>query len=103
MTERPIREYDVEEYLIKQCAKHGAVAEKFNSPQKSHVPDRLVMWPDRPRGLAAEITFVECKAPGKKPTVMQARDHDRRRELGFRVDVIDSYEGVDGYIRNMLY
>jgi hypothetical protein len=103
MTERKVYESDIEEYLVKQCAKHGAVAEKFKSPQKSHVPDRIVLWPDRPHGLAAEITFVECKRPGEKPTKMQARDHERRRALGFRVDVIDTYDGVDGYIRNMTY
>lgn len=100
---RKVREVKVEDYLVAQCAKHGAVAEKFKSPAKRSVPDRLVMWPDRPRGLAAEITFVECKRPGEEPTPGQKRDHDRRRALGFRVDVVATFEDVDAYIRNMTY
>lgn len=98
-----VRERSVEEYLVEQCAKHGAVAEKFKSPQKRSVPDRLVLWPDRKDFNGAEATFVECKRPGEDPTPGQQRDHDRRRALGFRVDVVRTFEDVDGYIRNMTY
>jgi len=38
------------------------------------------------------IIFVELKAPGKKPTKKQARDHRRRRKMGCDVRVIDSVE-----------
>jgi hypothetical protein len=95
------RESDIESYLVDQVAAMGGVAEKFKSPQKAHVPDRIVSWPDSDRGeyRPAEVHFVELKAPGKKPTVMQARDHASRRAAGHQVFVIDTYDGVDSYIR----
>jgi hypothetical protein len=92
------RESDIEAYLVEQVAAMGGVAEKFKSPQKAHVPDRIVSWP-RTASYEAEVHFVELKAPGKNPTVMQARDHERRLAMGHQVFVIDSYEGVDSYIR----
>lgn len=89
---RKLRESDVEEYLVKRVAALGGVAEKFTSPSRRSVPDRIVLWP---RG---RIEFVECKAPGEPPTSAQLRDHERRRSLGFDVFVVDSYEAVAAYL-----
>jgi hypothetical protein len=44
------------------------------------------------------VAFVECKAPGKEPTSAQLRDHERRRAMGFRVYVVDSYESVEQFL-----
>jgi hypothetical protein len=49
------------------------------------------MLPDK------RIIFVECKAPGKVPTIAQKNDHDRRRAMGFDVRVIDSMEQVNAF------
>lgn len=96
---RNIREADVEAYLVMKVALHGGVAEKFTSPNRTAVPDRLVQWPAIPSiRVPAEVCFVECKAPGKKPTAAQERDHDRRRVRGFRVYTVDSYESVDNFL-----
>lgn len=84
-----ITESDVEEYLVKRCAACGFIAEKFTSPGKRSVPDRVVL---RRNG---NVFFVECKAPGKKPTDAQARDHNRRRARGFKVYVVDSFASVN--------
>jgi hypothetical protein len=89
-----VRERDIEAYLVAEVAKRGGVAEKFTSPARRSVPDRLVQWP--PYGT---IEFVECKATGEEPTVPQQRDHERRRKMGFIVVVVDSYEAVDNYLR----
>lgn len=43
------------------------------------------------------IVFVEVKAPGKKPTDLQERDHARRKALGCRVVVIDSMESANAF------
>jgi hypothetical protein len=43
------------------------------------------------------VIFAECKAPGKKPTELQAKDHERRRALGCEVYVIDSPEAADAF------
>lgn len=91
-----MRERDIEAYLVAEVAKRGGVAEKFTSPSRRSVPDRLVQWP---RGLLpANVVFIECKATGEKPTPAQARDHKRRRAMGFVVLVVDSYEAVDAYL-----
>ncbi len=79
-------EEDVENALVRRVKKLGGTAEKFTSPGRRSVPDRLVTMPD------GSIIFVELKAPGKRPTEKQARDHERRRKMGCDVRVIDSVE-----------
>lgn len=96
-----IAERDVEEYLCKRVESMGGVAEKFTSPNRRSVPDRLVQWPGVQMTLSvvgAKVHFVECKAPGEKPTVQQGRDHERRRAMGFVVVVVDSFESVESYL-----
>ena len=92
-----IRESDVEAYLVKRVEALGGVAEKFSSPAKRSVPDRLVQWCEPNR--QGWVHFVECKKPGEEPTAAQARDHERRRAMGFTVVVVDSFEAVDNYLR----
>ena len=103
MTDRSIRESDVERYLVKRVEHHKGTAEKFTSPQRSNVPDRIVCWPEDwsydCEPCPASACFVECKAPGKKPTTAQARDHERRRAMGFRVYVVDTFAAVDSFIK----
>lgn len=82
-------ERDIEQYLVRRIKKLGGMAEKFTSPGRRSVPDRIVTLP------GGRIVFVELKAPGKKPTENQLRDHQRRRDLGCEVMVIDTKEGVD--------
>lgn len=89
---RPIRERDVERYLVRKVEALGGTCEKFTSPARRSVPDRLILWPD------GSVDFVECKAPGEKPTEAQLRDHARRRQLGHIVVVVDSFESVDKYL-----
>lgn len=87
-----MRESKVEKYLREQVKKAGGEAEKFVSPGKKNVPDRIVSWPFN------IIHFVETKATDKKPNSGQARDHKRRRARGNTVLVLDTVEKVDNYI-----
>lgn len=86
-------ERDIEKALVKRVKALGGTAEKFTSPGRRSVPDRLVTLP------GGVIVFVELKAPGKKPTENQLRDHSRRRALGCDVRVIDSLEAVNAFPR----
>jgi len=79
-------ERDVEAYLVAETKRRGGIAYKFTSPQRRSVPDRLVLLP------GGDAFFVETKAPGKKPTEAQVREHERLRDLGFRVYVMDAKE-----------
>lgn len=82
-------ERNIEQYLVRRIKRLGGMAEKFTSPGRRSVPDRLVTLP------GGRVVFIELKAPGKNPTENQLRDHQRRRDLGCEVMVIDTKEGVD--------
>lgn len=81
-------ERDIEAHLVKRCKEIGALCDKFTSPQRRSVPDRLITFGGR-------LLFVELKATRKKPTEAQVRDHERRREKGAEVVWLDSKEAVD--------
>lgn len=88
-------EAQIEMYLVKRIRSLSGECEKFTSPARRSVPDRIVTMP------GGKLIFVELKAPGKKVTELQERDHQRRREMGFDVRVIDSKEGVDELVREL--
>ena len=81
----------IEAAFVKRVKALGGMAEKFTSPNKRSVPDRIVTLP------GGVIFFVELKAPGKLPTELQQRDHTARRALGCDVRVIDSIEGCNAF------
>lgn len=81
-------EKTIEQALVKRVKALGGLCEKFTSPAKRSVPDRLITLPGN------IIIFVECKAPGKYATEKQHADHERRRMFGCDVRVIDSMEQV---------
>lgn len=84
-------EKDIEKALVLRIKSLGGMAEKFTSPNKRSVPDRLVTLPE------GRIIFVECKRPGGKLTEAQARDHAQRRALGCDVRVIDNLGSVNAF------
>lgn len=87
-------ERDIEGYARDRCKEIGAMFEKFTSPARRFVPDRIITY----HGV---IIFVEFKVPGKKPSEAQARDHKRREDNGATVLVIDSCEQVDKLIKRL--
>lgn len=84
-------ERDIEKLLVARVRALGGSAEKFTSPGRRSVPDRLVILPP------GRVIFVELKSPGKKPTPAQLRDHERRRALGCDVRVIDNKDAIDAF------
>jgi hypothetical protein len=52
---RKLREADIEAYLVKRVEALGGTAEKFSSPARRSVPDRLISWP---RSSAAQPDAV---------------------------------------------
>jgi hypothetical protein len=81
-------EKTIEQALVRKVRSLGGLCEKFTSPAKRSVPDRLVSLP------GGRVIWVELKAPGKKPTENQLRDHEKRRALGCDVRVIDTLGDV---------
>jgi hypothetical protein len=84
-------ERNVEKALCKRVKELGGMCEKFTSPGRRSVPDRLVTLP------GGCIIFVELKAPGKPATDLQQRDHNRRRTLDCDVRVIDTVEAANAF------
>lgn len=84
-------ESKIEAALVQRVKALGGTAEKFVSPGRRSVPDRLITLP------GGVIVFVECKAPGNRPTPAQSHDHERRRALGCDVRVIDSLESARAF------
>lgn len=94
-----MRERDIEKYLIHQVEKLGGEVRKVQWVGRNGAPDRLVMLP----GYAL---WVELKRPGGKAAFpknpherQQQREHERMRAAGQRVEVIDSFESVDGLLK----
>jgi hypothetical protein len=84
-------EKQVETALVRRVKELGGLCEKFVSPGRRSVPDRIITLP------GGRIVFVELKAPGKRPTELQERDHARRRALGCEVRLIDNTEDARAF------
>jgi hypothetical protein len=77
-------EKQIEEKVNTYAKEQGFLVYKFTSPQRAAVPDRLYITP---RG---KVFFVEFKREGMKPTPAQQREHERLRDQGVMVYVIDN-------------
>ena len=77
-----MRESTVEAALSRECRLRGFLCVKL-APTSPGVPDRLIVAP------GGTAVFVEVKAPGRRPRAAQRSWHERIRELGHRVCVVD--------------
>lgn len=84
-----MRESEIEAHLVKRVKERGGIAYKFTSLNRRSVPDRICAMPGN------VIIFCELKRPGEKPTEAQAREHQRLRDLGCKVLVLDTKQAVD--------
>lgn len=90
-----VRESYIENYLVRRVKSCGGQTYKWVSPSNSGVPDRIVL-------INRRVSFVELKAPGKKPRALQRIILGRLAEAGYHTAVIDSKEGVDLLIEEMM-
>lgn len=85
----------VERTLVKLVKANGGMCIKLLCDQLSGLPDRMCLFPGH------KIIFVELKTTGKKPRRIQVFMHNKLRALGFRVEVIDTVEGVNDFINEI--
>lgn len=90
-----MQESRIEKRLKKEIEKIGGKALKFVSPGMSGIPDRIILLSQ------GRIVFVELKAPGEKLRALQEYRAKELKVLGFRVEMIDSIEKVDEFVREM--
>ncbi len=87
-----MKESTVEEYLVKRVEQKGGLCEKFVSPGRRGVPDRLVTW----RG--GRMDLVELKTEDGKLSLSQVNDHRQRAARGVIVEVLRSFPEVDSFV-----
>ena len=90
-----MREKRIEKRLMKAVRQSGGLCPKFVSPGTAGMPDRIVMLP------GGQLAFVEVKAPGEKPRLLQEKRHRQLQELGFRVFVLDCMEQIPDILYQM--
>ena len=116
-------ERDVEDYLVKRVKAMGGEVRKVKWIGRRGAPDRLVMLPETWKTVqlaaygihpAREDQWLDCPArtiwvelknpktiltfPANARERAQAREHNCMREMGQRVEVIGTLEGVEGLL-----
>ena len=85
----------IEQKLIRAVKSCDGICPKFVSPGMSGMPDRIVLLP------GGKIGFVEAKALGKKPRLLQKKRHRQLQALGFKVFVLDDPGQIPEIIREV--
>lgn len=80
-----IREKDIEAKVTKWARDRHFLTYKFVSPSQRGVPDRVFI-------RDGYVIWIEFKAPGKKPTPLQAHTIKKMQDEGCRVYVFDNAE-----------
>lgn len=86
----------VERKLVELVKINNGMCIKLLCDQLIGLPDRLCLFPNH------KMAFVETKTTGQKPRRIQAYMHKKLRALGFRVEVIDSIEGVINFVEDIM-
>lgn len=79
-------EKTIEQKVCDYAKDKGFLVYKFTSPNRSAVPDRMLIHP------TGDVLFIEFKASGKKPTPAQEREHLRLRGHNVAVYVVDDVD-----------
>ena len=90
-----MREKQLEQKLVRAVKVADGICPKFVSPGTDGMPDRMILL------QGGRIGFVEVKAPGKKPRPLQVKRHEKLRELGFLVFILDDSEQIHGIIEEV--
>ena len=108
-----MRESYIERHLVKRVKELGGEVRKVVWVGRRDAPDRLVMLPKMPFFSDAPIVYhyprmfwVELKNPKTIQTFpanaherAQAREHERMRRLGQRVEVVGTIEQIEDLLR----
>lgn len=92
-----MREKELERILVTGIKRLGGRAYKWVSPGNDGVPDRIVIFPDRPP------VFVELKSETGKLSALQRVQIDRLKRLGQEVRVVRGIDGVSQFFEDCGY
>jgi hypothetical protein len=82
----------IERKLVELTKQKGGLCIKLLTYQFIGLPDRMCLFP------GGKVIFVELKSTGEKPKKIQINVHKMLRNLGFRVEVVDTIRGVENLI-----
>ena len=82
-------EFKIERSVCAWAEANGWIQRKIQYVGRNGAPDR---WFFKGSARGAILVMIEFKAPGGKCSLIQEREIDRLRKLGFNVFVIDSVE-----------
>ena len=91
-----MKEKELERKLIKAVKAMGGICLKFTSLGFDGMPDRILLLPH------GKLAFVEVKRHGKLPTPLQLSRHGKLREFGFKVYVLDSIDGIQQIVTEVI-
>lgn len=74
-------EKTIEKTVCDYAKEKGCLVYKFSSPGHAAVPDRMFILP------GGRMFMIEFKAPGKKPTAPQLREHLRLNSHPYNIPV----------------
>ena len=86
------------EKLKKRVEAYGGEIRAVSWLGRRFAPDVMCLFPAWNDGTSPQHPFIETKAPGGKPTVGQAREHERMRAAGCVVRVISTEEQLDAWL-----
>lgn len=90
-------EKKIERALVNAVKEYGGMCIKLLCNNLSGLPDRLVLMPHH------KIVFVELKTTGQKPRRIQTYIHNKLKNLGFRVEIIDKTADIIPFIKSVIY
>lgn len=85
----------IERKLVELVKSNGGICIKLLTNQFIGLPDRMCLFPN------GQVVFIELKSTGQKPRKIQISVHNKLRALGFKVEVIDTLDGVDNFINSI--
>jgi hypothetical protein len=87
-------EKSLEKKLSAEIKRIGGWSIKLLSAHLTGLPDRLCLL------TGGRLFFAEIKTTKQKPKRIQLLIHEKLRNLGFRVEVIDTSEKIKEFIRD---
>lgn len=94
-------ERDIRKALKTRVEAYGGEVRAVSWLGRRNAPDVLVLFgPDLSRDGMDDPRneWIECKAPGGKPSPAQAREHERMRAAGCVVLTISTLEQLDAWL-----
>jgi hypothetical protein len=91
----PLYEHELEDFAAARFAEAGHVCLKFTSPGFPGVPDRILLT------NSGRAVFIEFKAPGQKPRRTQPAVIRMLKEMGHRVEFVDTFAQVRKLLREL--